>query len=83
LSGQSSDLAIVMTLFVLATVFTPIKNTLQATVDRRIKPTSSPVAHAAARVSAIDDLLMLSELHDRGILTDDEFTAKKKQVLLL
>jgi hypothetical protein len=83
LSGQSSDLAIVMTLFVLATVFTPIKNTLQATVDRRIKPTSSHVANVAARVSAIDDLLMLSELHDRGILTDDEFTAKKKQILLL
>jgi len=83
LSGQSSDLAIVMTLFVLATVFTPIKNTLQATVDRRIKPTSSHVAQAAGRVSAIDDLLMLSELHDRGILTDDEFSAKKKQILLL
>jgi len=24
---------------------------------------------------------MLSELHDRGVLTDDEFAAKKKQVL--
>jgi putative oligomerization/nucleic acid binding protein len=78
MSGQSSDLAIVLTLFVLATVFTPIKNTLQATVDRRIKPTPRPVvAHAAS----IDDLLMLSELHDRGVLTDDEFAAKKKQIL--
>jgi hypothetical protein len=78
MSGQSSDLAIVMTLFVVATVFTPIKNTLQATVDRRIKPSSRPVvAHSAG----IDDLLMLSELHDRGVLTDDEFAAKKKQIL--
>src|SRR5256714_4160029 len=59
--GESNDLAIVMTLFVLATVFTPIKNTLQATVDRRIKPTQSHVDHTAGRVSAIDDLLMLSE----------------------
>src|SRR2546430_3111805 len=83
LSGQNSDLAIVMTLFVLATVFTPIKNTLQSTVDRRIRPTSTHVAQAAARVSAIDDLLMLSELHDRGILTDDEFSAKKRQILVL
>src|SRR3954463_9834736 len=31
LTGQSSDLAIVLTLFVLATVFTPVKNTLQST----------------------------------------------------
>ena len=78
LSGQGSDLAIVMTLFVLATVFTPIKNTLQERVDRRIKPRSAPViAHAAS----IDDLLMLSELHERRVLTDDEFAAKKKQVL--
>src|SRR3982074_3346122 len=77
-SGQGSDLAIVMTLFVLATVFTPIKNTLQERVDRRIKPRSGPaITHAAS----IDDLLMLSELHDRGVLTHDEFAAKKKQVL--
>lgn len=81
MTGQNSDIAIVMTLFVLATVFTPVKNTLQATVDRRIKPGDSHVAHAAARVSGIDDLLMLSELHDRGVLTDEEFAAKKKRVL--
>jgi putative oligomerization/nucleic acid binding protein len=78
MSGQSSDLAIVMTLFVLATVFTPIKNTLQTAVDRRIKPTAPPVA---AHSKSIDDLLMLSELHDRGVLTDEEFASKKKQVL--
>ena len=78
ISGQGSDLAIVMTLFVLATVFTPIKNTLQERVDRRIKPRSAP---AIAHTASIDDLLMLSELHDRGVLTDDEFAAKKKQVL--
>jgi putative oligomerization/nucleic acid binding protein len=83
MTGQGSDIAIVMTLFVLATVFTPVKNTLQEAVDRRIKPTQSHVAHTAARVSGIDDLLMLSELHDRGVLTDEEFSAKKKQILVL
>jgi len=83
MTGQGSDIAIVMTLFVLATVFTPVKNTLQERVDRRIKPTQSHVAHVAARVSGIDDLLMLAELHDRGVLTDEEFSAKKKQLLLL
>jgi hypothetical protein len=77
ISGENSDLAIVMTLFVLATVFTPVKNTLQGAVDRRIKPAAPP----AARSASIDDLLMLSELHDRGVLTDEEFAAKKKQVL--
>jgi hypothetical protein len=78
MTGQNSDLAIVMTLFVLATVFTPIKNTLQAAVDRRIKPLSRPlVTHS----TSIDDLLMLNELHDRGVLTDEEFAAKKKRVL--
>ena len=81
MTGQNSDIAIVMTLFVLATVFTPVKNTLQEAVDRRIKPTESHVVRTAERVSGIDDLLMLSELHDRGVLTDEEFNAKKKQIL--
>jgi hypothetical protein len=68
---------------VLATVFTPVKNTLQETVDRRIKPTQSHVVKTAAHVSGIDDLLMLSELHERGVLTDEEFAAKKKQILAI
>ena len=78
IAGENNDLAIVMTLFVLATVFTPIKNTLQGAVDQRIKPAAKRVA---ALSPSIDDLLMLSELHDRGVLTDEEFAAKKKQVL--
>ena len=76
-TGQGSDLAIVATLFVLATVFTPVKNTLQERVDRRIKP---PSRHGAHRVG-IDELVMLAELHRSGVLTDDEFAAKKKQIL--
>ena len=78
MTGENSDLAIVMSLFVLATVFTPVKNTLQGAVDRRIRPASRL---APAHSTSIDDLLMLSELHDRGVLTDEEFAAKKKQVL--
>jgi len=79
MTGQGSDLAIVMTLFVVATVFTPVKNTLQEHVDRRIKPTAalSPSGHHAG----VEDLLMLSELHRRGVLTDEEFAAKKKLIL--
>jgi len=80
LSGQGSDLAIVMTLFVLATVFTPIKNTLQENVDRRIKP-ARPGARTDNRGGGVDDLVMLAELHRNGVLTDEEFAAKKRQVL--
>jgi hypothetical protein len=77
-TGESSDIAIVLTLFVLATVFTPIKNTLQSTADRHLKPVT-PAPPSASM--AIDDLVRLAELHSRGILTDEEFAAKKKQVL--
>ena len=77
MTGEGSDIAIVLTLFVLATVFTPVKNRLQARADRYIKP----LAPQSAEGSAIDDLVKLAELHARGILTDAEFAAKKKQVL--
>jgi hypothetical protein len=75
-TGQGSDLAIVATLFVLATVFTPVKNTLQGHVDRRIKP-----AARGAHRAGIDDLVMLAELHRNGVLTDEEFAAKKRKIL--
>jgi putative oligomerization/nucleic acid binding protein len=76
-TGESSDIAIVLTLFVLATIFTPVKNTLQANADRYLKPVQPPPATS----TSIDDLIRLADLHSRGILTDDEFAAKKKQVL--
>jgi len=65
--------------FVVATVFTPVKNALQEHVDRRIKPAAglSPSGHHAG----VEDLLMLSVLHRRGVLTDEEFAAKKKLIL--
>ena len=80
MSGQGSDLAIVMTLFVVATVFTPVKNTLQEHVDRRIRPAGKALP-APGHHAGVDDLLMLAELHRRGVLTDEEFAAKKKQIL--
>jgi putative oligomerization/nucleic acid binding protein len=76
-TGESSDVAIVLTLFVLATVFTPLKNALQANADRLLR---SGVATGPTS-AAIDDLVRLAELHARGILTDEEFAAKKRQVL--
>jgi len=78
-TGEESDVAVIMTLFVLTTVFTPIKNSLQTTVDGRLKPVRSPPA--AASSTGLDDLMKLAELHRHGVLTDEEFSAKKRQIL--
>ena len=81
-TGQGSDLAIVMTLFVLATVFTPIKTSLQSAVDARLKPDKVALgARAAQSGTGVDDLMKLAELHSHGVLTDEEFSAKKRQIL--
>ena len=77
-TGQGSDLAIVMTLFVLATVFTPIKTSLQTAVDARIKTTPTSGGSSS---TGVDDLVKLAELHRHGVLTDEEFSAKKRQIL--
>jgi hypothetical protein len=79
-TGQSSDLAIVMTLFVLATVFTPIKTSLQSAVDARLKLANPPL-ESESSATGIDDLMKLAELHRHGVLTDDEFSSKKRQIL--
>jgi putative oligomerization/nucleic acid binding protein len=78
-TGQGSDLAIVMTLFVLATVFTPIKTSLQSAVDTRLK--SAGAAGVGSSATGLDDLVKLGELHSHGVLTDEEFSAKKRQIL--
>ena len=80
LTGQGSDLAIVLTLFVLATVFTPIKTSLQSAVDSRLKPVK-PLTPDGKSQTGLDDLVRLSELHRHGVLTDDEFSTKKRQIL--
>jgi Short C-terminal domain len=49
-------------------------------VDRRIKP-ARPGARTDNRGGGVDDLVMLAELHRNGVLTDEEFAAKKRQVL--
>lgn len=41
----------------------------------------APAAPTPAAVSAVDEIERLADLHKRGILTDDEFTAKKQQLL--
>ena len=41
-------------------------------------PTSAPTSGG---MSDLDQIQKLAELHDQGILTDEEFAAKKKQIL--
>jgi two-component system, NarL family, sensor kinase len=43
-TGNTSDAAAVISALALATVFTPIRNTIQAAVDRRFKPIAKEVA---------------------------------------
>lgn len=48
-------------------------------------PSQEPAApappHQAAQVDPYEELKKLAELHDQGILTDDEFAAAKAKIL--
>jgi hypothetical protein len=51
--GPGSDATIVLTTLVVVTAFTPIKNRIQAIVDRRFKEVHDPVAELDAFVSEV------------------------------
>jgi hypothetical protein len=69
LTGDKSDAAIVLATLVLASLFTPIKNSLQAFVDKRFKPVTKPEVAAPVHVHTHPDLKSLEtridELEDR------------------
>jgi hypothetical protein len=44
-------------------------------------PADEPAAPQAAESSEIEELKQLAALKDQGILTEEEFTAKKAQIL--
>ena len=48
LTGERSDAAIVLSTLILASLFTPVKNALQAAVDKRFKEVSDPIAELTA-----------------------------------
>ena len=81
-TGQNSDIGIVLTTLVVVIVFTPIKNAVQATVDRRFKdmPTS-PEQPPSAGLDLTELVRELGRLRDAGLLTADEFAAKKSDIL--
>lgn len=81
-AGLSSDGAIVLTTLVVVVVFTPIKNAVQGTVDRRFEVgprAPEPPVPAAAELTAL--LRELAVLRDAGVLTMAEFDVKKAEVL--
>lgn len=81
-TGQNSDIGIVLTTLVVVIVFTPIKNAVQATVDRRFKDVPTPPEQPRSASSDLTELLReLGELRGAGILTNDEFEAKKGDIL--
>ncbi len=80
--GQSSDMAIVLTTLVVVVIFTPIKNGVQAAVDRRFKV--GPAQHEQHPSTSADPtelLRKLGGLRDEGLLTSAEFDAKKDEIL--
>jgi hypothetical protein len=81
-AGQSSDMAIVLTTLVVVVIFTPIKNGVQAAVDRRFKVAPAPhEQHASASGDLTELLRKLGTLRDQGFLTTEEFEAKKGELL--
>ncbi|MCH8129830.1 MAG: SHOCT domain-containing protein, partial [Acidobacteria bacterium] len=53
-------------------------------MDRAVEQQAAPAAYVqnlAGSGSAADELDKLKGLHDRGVLTDDEFAAQKQKVL--
>lgn len=53
----------------------------QAQYAQQPAPAPAPAAPAPAESGEVAELKQLAELHAQGILTDEEFAAKKAQVL--
>lgn len=54
---------------------------LRAAVEQAVADRSRPAAAAAPASDAMDQLAKLAELHRAGVVTDEEFAAKKAQLL--
>lgn len=57
-----------------------MREAIEAAIDRRRGGAEAPVSPVAAE-SEIDKLERLANLHDRGVLTDDEFASQKQLAL--
>jgi hypothetical protein len=61
--------------------FREASNFILSRVHELQHPTAAPVAAATPENATLDALTKLGELHKAGVLTDDEFAAKKADLL--
>jgi hypothetical protein len=54
---------------------------MQAQAPPPAAPVAAPVQSAGISDAAIEQIRKLGELHEQGILTDDEFSQKKQELL--
>ncbi len=80
-TGESSDAASVIALFIIATLFAPARSRLQKTVDARFHSRAAGAEAPTAAVAITDLLRELATMHVEGVLTDAEFAEKKKELL--
>lgn len=59
----------------------PIAQELKKIIDSLLLSTPSPTASTEIPTDVADQIKKLADLRDSGILTEDEFNAKKKQLL--
>jgi hypothetical protein len=78
-TGATSDVAVALSLFVIVAVFTPLKERLQALITRRFGTPQRSATGGGA--DTLEMLRRLGELHSAGVLSDEEFDAKKKELL--
>jgi hypothetical protein len=74
-TGQSSDAAIIITVALIATLFTPVRNSLQRLVDKRFKDTrdlARVMSSLETEVGAVIDVIYGPRLAERLVRTAQE-----------
>ena len=59
----------------------PLTAEEQAEFSQQNPPAAAPTSTGSNQLDYLSELEKLSELHNQGIITEDEFNAKKKQLL--
>ena len=70
-----------ITKFSLIENYAEIGNVLSQLINQRQENTQRNAAHSSPKSDSMDDLLKLKSLLDSGIITQEEFELKKKQLL--
>jgi len=86
LTGQSSDAAIIITVALIATLFTPVRNALQRLVDSRFKDTRDLVrvlSSLESEVGAVVDVIYGPRLAERLVRTARDGADAKGAALFL